>query len=102
MRIYGLAIIGTMAIFPLAANAETKTVSWYLSHPDVRAKVNKLCMNNPGEARKNADCINAEEASEHASLDRMVSEMNRPTMKCVPSSPLMLMADKCTPISKTH
>jgi hypothetical protein len=102
MRIYGLAIIGILAVCPLAAHAETKTVSWYMSHPDVRARVNKLCMNNPGEARRNADCINAEVASEHASLDKMEAEMDRPTMKCVPSSPLMLMADKCTPISKAH
>jgi hypothetical protein len=98
MRIYDLTIIGILATCPLVAHAETKTVGWFMAHPDVRARVNKLCMNNPGDARNNADCINAEIAGEHASMDKMVTQMDHPTVKCVPSSPLMLMADRCTPI----
>jgi hypothetical protein len=55
-------------------------------------------MNNPGEAKNNPNCINAEEASEHAQLKHIVDEIDHPTMKCVLSSPLMLMADRCTPM----
>jgi len=100
MRFYGLAILGVLAACPFAAQAETKTVSWYKAHPDVRAKVNGLCMNNPGEARNNANCINAEIANEHADLDRMSANIDHPTVRCVPSSPQMLIADLCFPTAR--
>jgi hypothetical protein len=35
MRISSLAILGILEVCPLA-HAETKTVSWFLAHPDVR------------------------------------------------------------------
>jgi hypothetical protein len=97
-----LLIFLALTLSPMAHAEETKTVSWYKSHPITRTKVNELCMNSPGEAKHNANCINSEMASEHAALDRIVSQIDHPTVRCVPSSSLMLMADRCTPVNQTR
>jgi hypothetical protein len=53
------------------AHADTKTVSWFLAHPDARAKVNAMCRDNPGEARHVPNCTNALEATTQASIAKM-------------------------------
>jgi hypothetical protein len=45
-----------------AQAAEYRTVSWYADHPMELAGVLKLCRDNAGLARHNANCINADEA----------------------------------------
>jgi len=50
-----------------AAQADTKTVSWYVAHPDARAKVYALCQDNPGQARHEPNCLNAFAAIQKAS-----------------------------------
>jgi hypothetical protein len=73
MRIFGLAMSGILAICP-SAHAETKTVSWFLSHPEARAQVHRLCMNNPGEAQHVPDCLNAATAVEQSGLNNIPVE----------------------------
>lgn len=65
-----LLITAAFAI-PLAAHAETKTVSWFAAHPEVRAKVTNACRENPGEARHIANCINADAAEIPALADEI-------------------------------
>jgi hypothetical protein len=73
MRSCSLAILGILATCPLA-HAETKTVSWFLAHPDERNRVHKLCMNNPGEAQHVPDCLNAATAIEQSGLNDIPAE----------------------------
>jgi hypothetical protein len=61
------AFMVAMALAPMA-HAETKTVFWYAAHPDVRARVHSLCMDNPGEAMHTPDCLNAATAVEQAGI----------------------------------
>ncbi len=74
MRISGLAMSGILAICPLA-HAETRTVSWFLSHPEARAQVHKLCMNNPGEAQHVPDCLNAATAIEQSAMGGVMNRI---------------------------
>jgi hypothetical protein len=72
MRISGLSILGILAASPLAHADTTKTVSWFLSHPDEQDQAHKLCMNNPGEAQRVPDCLNAATAVEQSGLAGMM------------------------------
>jgi hypothetical protein len=92
MRISGLAVLGIL-IAGAPAHAETKTVSWFLAHPAERARVHRLCMNNPGEAQRVPDCLNAATALEHSATNRIpvqsmaqicaeVPAYQRPILRC--------------------
>jgi hypothetical protein len=59
-----------------AAHAETKTVSWYVAHPDARAKVYALCQDNPGQAKRVANCLNAAEAIKETSLHEVERQLD--------------------------
>jgi hypothetical protein len=98
MRISSLAILGILEVCPLA-HAETKTVSWFLAHPDVRAKVLQLCRNNPGDARHNSDCINAADASQIAAADRMMGSKAPPLLidQCAQMGTLFQTVYHCGP-----
>jgi hypothetical protein len=39
------------------------TVTWYADNPQTRARVELLCLDNPGQLGSNADCINAHQAA---------------------------------------
>jgi len=58
-----------------AAHAETKTVSWFLAHPEARAKVYALCQDNPGEAKHTPNCINAVEAMSRVSAQEVEKQL---------------------------
>lgn len=57
---------------PLAGCFEEKvyTVEEFKADPDRMAKVNAECNNNPGEAMKKPNCLNAAEAKFHADMER--------------------------------
>jgi hypothetical protein len=74
MRSCSLAILGILAASQLA-HAETKTVSWFLAHPDERNRVHKLCMNNPGEAQHVPDCLNAATAIEQSAMSGVTNRI---------------------------
>jgi hypothetical protein len=74
MRIAGLVMLGILVACP-RAHAETKTVSWFLSHPDARARVHQLCMNNPGEAEREPDCLNAATAIEQSAMGGVINRI---------------------------
>jgi hypothetical protein len=42
---------------------ETKTVKWYIDHPEERKKQLEICNNNPGELKNDPTCINVWQAS---------------------------------------
>jgi hypothetical protein len=66
MRV-SLAFICFLSAAPMA-HAEVKTVSWFLTHADARGRVHQLCMNNPGEAQRIPDCLNAATAVEQSAM----------------------------------
>lgn len=96
-------IIGTLCVIvsmPVAAHAETQTQSWFVSHPAARARVNAICMDNPGSAAHNANCINAAAADETAAMDRMIGRIgNVPTLidQCASMPPLFQIVNHCGP-----
>jgi hypothetical protein len=73
LRMSGPVILGVLAACPMAH--ATRTVSWFLAHPDVREQVHKLCMNDPGEAQHTPDCLNAATAVEQADINRVGSQI---------------------------
>ncbi len=40
-----------------------RTVEFYVQHPDMRYRVNRACLNDPGHYRNNPDCFNADQAN---------------------------------------
>jgi hypothetical protein len=73
LRMSGLAILGVLATCPMAH--ATKTVSWFLAHPDVRDRVHRLCMNDPGEAKRIPDCLNAATAVEQSAMGGVMNRI---------------------------
>jgi hypothetical protein len=69
-------ITATLILTASAAHAETKTVSWFLAHPEARAKVYALCQDNPGEAQHTPNCFNALEASQQASNKELEKQLD--------------------------
>lgn len=45
------------------AHADTRTVSWFLSHDQERRQVMAACLDDPGDAKVTPNCDNAAEAS---------------------------------------
>lgn len=45
-----------------------RTVSWYASNPQTRARVELVCLNDPGHLNRDPDCINAHQASVEVAL----------------------------------
>jgi hypothetical protein len=66
-----LFFAAALTLSPLAAHADTKTVSWYVAHPITRDRVHELCMNNPGEARGNPNCLNAATAFTRSTINQI-------------------------------
>jgi hypothetical protein len=73
------ATIATVASLWGPARAEhiAKTVEWYVQHPDWRAKINRACMNNPGEAMHVPDCLNASEATQRNGVGSAIASLDR-------------------------
>ena len=46
-----------------AASSAPHTVTWYADNPQTRARVELLCLDNPGQLGRNPDCINAHQAA---------------------------------------
>jgi hypothetical protein len=95
MRSGSLAILGILVASSQVAHAESKTVSWFLAHPDARDRVHKLCMNNPGEARHVPDCLNAATAVEQADMNgvmRQVPPTPTPEQLCAQYGPAACQA----------
>jgi hypothetical protein len=83
-----------------AAHADTKTVSWFVAHPEARAKVYRLCQDNPGEAGHVPNCLNAFEAGQLASnkaLERQIEAGRGRTMleDCDKQGFLFQAANRC-------
>lgn len=69
----GLALFALLALtIPLAGCFEEKvyTVEEFKADPERMAKVNAECNNNPGEAIKKPNCLNAAQAKFHADMER--------------------------------
>jgi hypothetical protein len=87
-----------------AAYADTKTVSWYVAHPEARAKVYALCQDNPGQAKHVANCLNAAEAIKEASLQDVTKQINTATGgktlldMCDQMPGLFQLANRCGPL----
>ena len=45
-----------------------RTVSWYASNPQARARVELACLDDPGHLNQDPDCINAHQASVEVAL----------------------------------
>lgn len=45
------------------AKSAPRTVTWYADNPRARAQVELACLDDPGQFRKNPDCINAHQAA---------------------------------------
>jgi len=92
-----------LLIGPLARGEEPAhhTVSWYREHPDTREKVNKLCMDNPGEAQHSPDCLNALAASDDAARDRLMS-INPPRIDCATQPRMWQISNHCGPLGAGH
>jgi hypothetical protein len=72
-----LLLLGMAVTVPVASQGGTaassestppKTVTWYADNPRSRAQVQLACMDNPGQLSRNADCINAQQASVEVAL----------------------------------
>lgn len=52
---------------PARAQSDTperqRTVEFYVQHPDMRDRVNRSCLNDPGHLQANPDCLNADRAN---------------------------------------
>lgn len=71
-----------LALLPLAAAAgqalgqdgrqglppEPRTVGWYADHPRERARVQLVCLDDPGHLARHPDCVNAQQASVEVAL----------------------------------
>lgn len=44
---------------PCAALAQERSASWYADHPNERFRVNSICKDYPGSARREPNCENA-------------------------------------------
>ncbi len=40
-----------------------RNVEFYVQHPEMRSRVNRACLNDPGHYRNNPDCFNADQAN---------------------------------------
>jgi hypothetical protein len=89
-----LTLLALLPIVSAPAWAETKTVSWYVSHPDARTRVKALCLNNPGEAKHVPDCANASAADPEVVLQSMPRERSLIQM-CSEMDPLFQAANRC-------
>ena len=56
-------LLGAAAILVSAASP-TRTVSWYMWHPEELRNTMARCDNDPGHARTDPDCINASSAKQ--------------------------------------
>ena len=57
-----LLMSSAWAVEPAPSSAP-HTVTWYADNPQSRARVELLCLDNPGQLGSNADCINAHQAA---------------------------------------
>ena len=74
MRVFLAAVI--LASLSVAALAETiRTKSWFRDHPAERQQVLKYCYDDPGTARRNANCLNAEAAQSDTGIDQATAEI---------------------------
>lgn len=85
------------ASFCFPASADTvRTKSWFETHPDVSKRVNAICRDNPGIARRNPNCINAEAALESDAVNRLASRADREfAVTCASISPANRKAFGC-------
>lgn len=91
-----LIILGLLVSVP--AMADTQTRSWYVAHPETRARVNAVCLNDPGRAKNDANCLNAAVAEEDAGINRMTTRTNAiPTLfdQCASMPRLFQIANHC-------
>ena len=82
-----LLLIGLSA--PARAQAQApyppegqRTVEYYVQHPDMRFRVNRACLNDPGHYRNNPDCFNADQANLEAAArqsHREVGDLSNPS-----------------------
>ena len=65
-------LAGALLLTPLTVRAEeVKTVSWFAAHPITRDRVHALCMNNPGEAQRDPNCLNAAAAVARSTINQI-------------------------------
>ena len=67
-RCLALALPLLAALATPAWAEERRTVTWYADHPQERASVQLVCLDDPGHLAGNPDCVNAHEASVEVAL----------------------------------
>jgi hypothetical protein len=53
---------GWASLTMAASPQQERTASWYAAHPTILENVIKLCRDDPGQAVRNPDCMNASQA----------------------------------------
>lgn len=76
--------------------SEPRTVSWYADHPRERAKVQLVCIDDPGHLARHPDCVNAQQASVEVALREARTRTGNPD----PSKPEFWINDPETRRSK--
>lgn len=77
---------------------EPRTVSWYAEHPQVRARVQLACIDDPGHLARDPDCVNAHQASVEAALREARTRTGNPD----PSDPAFWIDDPANRRSKLN
>lgn len=72
-------LVGAMMVMgAVTAQArEVKTVTWFLDHPAERRAVIAYCADSPGEAWRDANCMNADAARDKAAALRVINSGRR-------------------------
>ena len=67
VRRLALSLLPLAVTLPASAQSTPpegqRTVEFYVQHPDIRARVDRACLNDPGHLRNNPDCWNAHRAN---------------------------------------
>jgi hypothetical protein len=64
-----VAVFATCLVATPAFSGQVMTADWFAAHPQVMRDLLKICHNNPGQVRNNANCVNAEQAEDRVSAD---------------------------------
>ena len=94
VKTIALCWLALLAVMSSPAEAETKTVSWYVDHPAARARVKALCLNDPGTAQHVPNCINASAADAEVAL-RSAPNSRTLLQQCNEMPELFQAANRC-------
>lgn len=96
VKVYRILIAISLFVCGIqAATADTRTKSWFLTHPEDRAVQIAMCRNDPGTARNVANCINAEEAADSNAIREFNRHVSTHAYLCSQMPPAFKAVNNC-------